>query len=162
LPVVRFNSATLDRLAGGPDIGFPAPYTIFIVGKILINAGANAYLLATSTTTLVGITLNGYFFIYAGGTPAVDTIDSSNAFHCFSGVFQTPSGATGFAYVDGALRASAVVGAPPDLGIVGLMYGFSSDYYTGDIAEVLIYNSALSNTDRSNVEGYLKTKYATP
>jgi len=32
--------------------------------------------------------------------------------------------------------------------------------FTGDIAEVLIYNSALGTTDRTNVEQYLKTKYA--
>lgn len=33
-------------------------------------------------------------------------------------------------------------------------------FLTGDIAEILIYNSALSSTDRSAVETYLQAKYA--
>jgi hypothetical protein len=35
----------------------------------------------------------------------------------------------------------------------------SGQYWDGDIAEVLIYNSALSATDRVNVENYLGAKY---
>jgi hypothetical protein len=34
-----------------------------------------------------------------------------------------------------------------------------SNYFTGDIYEVLIYNSTLSDDDRQNVEGYLARKY---
>ena len=34
-----------------------------------------------------------------------------------------------------------------------------SSYFTGDIYEVLIYNSVLSDDDRQNVEGYLARKY---
>ena len=34
-----------------------------------------------------------------------------------------------------------------------------SSYFTGDIYEVLIYNSVLSDSDRQNVEGYLARKY---
>ena len=37
-----------------------------------------------------------------------------------------------------------------------------NNFWNGDIAEILVYNSALSTTDRQNVENYLKTKYATP
>jgi hypothetical protein len=35
-----------------------------------------------------------------------------------------------------------------------------SNYFKGDIYEVLIYNSILSDDDRQNVEGYLARKYA--
>ena len=34
-----------------------------------------------------------------------------------------------------------------------------SSYFTGDMYEVLIYNSVLSDSDRQNVEGYLARKY---
>ena len=34
-----------------------------------------------------------------------------------------------------------------------------SSYFTGDIYEVLIYNSVLSDSDRQNIEGYLARKY---
>ena len=33
-------------------------------------------------------------------------------------------------------------------------------YLNGDIAEIIIYNSALSDADRSAVESYLMTKWA--
>jgi PKD repeat protein len=36
------------------------------------------------------------------------------------------------------------------------------DYYNGDIAEIIIYNQALSATDRQSVEKYLHDKYAPP
>ena len=37
--------------------------------------------------------------------------------------------------------------------------GFNDQYFQGDVAEVLIWNSVLSTTDRQNVECYLALKY---
>jgi len=45
-----------------------------------------------------------------------------------------------------------VTGAPP----------FQGDGWDGDIAEILIYNTALSSTDRQSVHEYLVAKYALP
>jgi len=36
----------------------------------------------------------------------------------------------------------------------------TTEYADGDLAEILFYNSALSTTDRQNVENYLNKKYA--
>ena len=33
-------------------------------------------------------------------------------------------------------------------------------YLKGDIAEIIVYDSALSDTNRQNVESYLNSKYA--
>jgi len=41
---------------------------------------------------------------------------------------------------------------------IGAYVGFAADY-GGDIAEIIIYNSALSDTDREAVESYLMTKW---
>ena len=38
----------------------------------------------------------------------------------------------------------------------------SSDFWSGGIAEVLIYNSVLSSTDIASVENYLRNKWQTP
>ena len=40
--------------------------------------------------------------------------------------------------------------------------GCYTNYYSGNIAEILIYNQALSTTDRQAVENYLHNKYAPP
>ena len=43
---------------------------------------------------------------------------------------------------------------------IGIRNGFpSSEFFDGDIAEILVYNSALSTRDREAVEGYLNAKY---
>lgn len=42
---------------------------------------------------------------------------------------------------------------------IGLDYGYSTSPFSGNIYEILVYNSTLSNTDRQNVEGYLAWKW---
>lgn len=37
-----------------------------------------------------------------------------------------------------------------------------TDYYRGNIAEIILYNHVLSDTDRVNIENYLHNKYAGP
>lgn len=49
---------------------------------------------------------------------------------------------------------------------VGASYSGGSgnglDYFKGDIAEILVFPTALSDTDRQAVESYLRTKWGTP
>jgi hypothetical protein len=44
----------------------------------------------------------------------------------------------------------------------GILFAGYAAYLKGAIAEVVAYNRILNSTDRGTVEGYLKTKYATP
>jgi hypothetical protein len=46
-----------------------------------------------------------------------------------------------------------------DLTIGAIVSSSLYDLMAGDIAEIIIYNSALSNTDRAAVESYLMTKW---
>jgi hypothetical protein len=43
---------------------------------------------------------------------------------------------------------------------IGARYNGSSNYFYGDICEIIAYNSALSDPDRQSVESYLNNKWA--
>ncbi|MEN6385337.1 MAG: PEP-CTERM sorting domain-containing protein [Phycisphaerales bacterium] len=43
--------------------------------------------------------------------------------------------------------------------LLGTNTSVNGEYFKGDIAEILIYNTALENTDRDSVESYLYNKY---
>ena len=46
-----------------------------------------------------------------------------------------------------------------NMNVIGAYDISNVEFWDGDVAEILVYNSALSTTDRQNVENYLKTKY---
>jgi hypothetical protein len=63
------------------------------------------------------------------------------------------------------LKATTAAPAPagaPGPGINVAQDTASTQPWDGDIAEILLYQGALSSTDRAAVENYLKAKYATP
>lgn len=55
-------------------------------------------------------------------------------------------------------KTSGVDYTPAGSGALRIGYD-GSNYFNGDIYEVLIYSSALSTSDRENIEGYLARKY---
>jgi hypothetical protein len=160
-PVVRFDGVG-NFLANASSIGVSQPNTVFIVAK-KDAAGTNArwsesYPPAPSPQILY-LDTSGYFSLYAGSGIVQDAVNRAGAFHVFTGIL---NGASSHTYVDGTLKASGNPGTN-GVGNVGMMVDAgTSEFNSGDIAEILIYNSALSNTDRGNVEAYLKAKYATP
>lgn len=75
------------------------------------------------------------------------------------------SGTTAGAYVGGTLQAESEVPEGMDVHASRLAVGNSAyPYYAfhGQIAEVLVYNRALSDTEREAVEAALTTRYLTP
>jgi hypothetical protein len=67
-------------------------------------------------------------------------------------------------YIDGALQLSgtvvdAVLTPVTTLTVGGYFDWFGYGYYSGQIAEILIYNRALSATERESVEAALASKY---
>lgn len=55
-----------------------------------------------------------------------------------------------------ASNSNTVAWANPEVGSIN---NGGTAYYTGDIAEILIYNSILSDADCASTEAYLKAKY---
>lgn len=89
---------------------------------------------------------------------------SNNSYHIISAGNGT---ANSFVRLDRAsvLRAStnaAVTSSATAMSLGTWYLAGSSDFWNGDIAEVLIYNSVLSAGNITNVENYLRSKWQTP
>ena len=73
------------------------------------------------------------------------------------------SGNTDYLYLNGTLAFSQGGKLPSILGTVNtaaLGGGINNTFFGGDIAEVLIYNRALSDAERQGIETYLMNKYS--
>jgi hypothetical protein len=156
LPVVRFVAASAKQLTNSTN--FAAPVTVIYVGRQ--NGGANARVLTTVTNNWLlgfwnGAYDKGYFEGWVtsstAGSPASDT-----NWHLYS-VVQT--GALSSVYGNGALIASNGTGVAGPNGLAIGCWQVASECSNADVAEVLVYSTALSAADRQAVEGYLNTKY---
>jgi Concanavalin A-like lectin/glucanases superfamily/Fibronectin type III domain len=80
-------------------------------------------------------------------------------------VSEEASGTNSNVYVNGALAASGTIAgsAPPFTGTlaVGNVIQYPNAY-NGQIAEILVYNRALSDAERQSIEAALKAKYVNP
>jgi hypothetical protein len=113
----------------------------------------------------------------AGGTAAgnfvvvsADNFHPANTFACITNVIKGQDGTAANRsrlYKNGTIDAavntssgSATGNATHDL-MIGAAYTATTNtsFLNGDIAEIIIYDTALSNTDRAAVESYLTTKW---
>jgi hypothetical protein len=180
LDVVRFDGAD-DSLRAANVFTATTEYTVFFVGRgDAINDNGRAFLSLAPTAT----STNGYFhYVYrndlANKSRAMFTTNGSeqslssdtasgityNAFHCMSAVHSatgrewwinsasqgTANTATGSAAFSSAeLRLGWYYARSAGEGFFPL---------SGDIGEVLVYGSALSDANRSAVESYLMNKW---
>jgi hypothetical protein len=109
---------------------------------------------------------------YAYGVETEDNKFPSGSFKVVTGRIQAANATTSQRariYVNGAIDASvnSLTGSPTGSAASNLHIGCSinsttsatSAFLNGDIAEIIIYNAALSDTDRAAVESYLMTKW---
>lgn len=175
-PGVTFDGASMTKFSNGTS-GTGATPTIFIVYQPEAFAGSPEVILSSRTTSTMdsGIEIS----IDTAGKLDVASGDGGTFFTSNPGIgnihmdymprvltvrgVTVPSNATEV-YVDGALVTSiAQLGAAG----TGLTLGASNNgsgtgYFNGSIAEVIIYNSTLSDADRQNVECYLLERYSIP
>ncbi|MFC1659029.1 LamG-like jellyroll fold domain-containing protein [Pseudomonadota bacterium] len=149
-----YFDATDDRMA--TSLNLSSPYSVFVVfnykssvsaARRAIRGDTNNWLIGPYTNTIDH---------YAGGWVSNSFSLTQNTFYVTSAI---NTGSASTFYIDGVnnTQNSGYV-TPP--GIVSLGASSSvTEPLDGDIAEVIIYNRALSDTERQEVENYLNDKW---
>jgi hypothetical protein len=161
-PVIRFNGAQSLWL---PSPVKPNSFTVFIAGKnskptesfsMILGPGGN-----NANNQLRWENGSQALFVGTGNNLPIITssIGNTRVYHALSAWYD---GYQMKVYRDGNLVSthSFTTSTTWDLNQIGAYY--SSYFMIGDVAEILFYTSALSETDRTTVNSYLKGKYALP
>jgi hypothetical protein len=173
LPAVSFVPGTSGNYLSVPSgvSGFSSGASIFIVAKpTALTAGSQILSLGSSGSMDNAVTVS----INSSGAPTLSVYDSSGsptstsssnafsttAFHLYEFV---QSGTTATVFVDGTqVGQNAAMNSLPTGTLTGSFIGQSiagGNYFTGEIAEVLVYNTAISQSSRSALEALLLHKY---
>ena len=157
LPTVQFAGGSQQTLA--VNTNFPAPVSVFYVVKTLGTAGSNSMriLTAPGNNWLLGYhtgVSNGYFqgWVY-------EPSNSVSVAEDYFGCVIPGSGQDSTMWHKSTLLASNQGGVT---GPAGLGLGtYSSQYpsYSFQISELFVYSSALTSTQVSQVQAYLRSKY---
>jgi len=161
-PVIRFGgsqSMYLDRVAT------PTSFTVFVVGKnsmpgesfsMILGPGGNS-----PNNQLRWESSSQALFVGTGnGLPVVTpSIGNTRAYHALSARYD---GSVMTVYRDGNSTSSSsfTTTGPWTLASVGSWY--STYFMVGDLAEVIIYDRALSDAERTSMNGYLRARYNLP
>lgn len=162
LPIVRFGTSGATNLVSLFTI---TNRTVFIVNLQGSPAGGQNDGLCDDATTNAGAlffrqSTNGSLIGFFAGGAISATIGSPLAWHTFC--LACPSTGTGAdLLVDGSSVGTGAVGAPATNGLnIGSRVSGAPFYWTGDIAEIIAYNSVLSSPDIATVQAYINAKYA--
>lgn len=154
LPVVRFDGS--DRLVGSSASLITLSRSVFVVAKQTTATGEDCIF---DVGNWMALTANGSSWTWYG--TASEAFTGTNLAWSVVSVTQDSSSG-GEVYVDGAFARSLLnsgTGAGSGSFAIGDTDG-SALFFTGDIAEIIIYPSKLSSPDRISVENYLSAKYA--
>jgi hypothetical protein len=162
-PVIRFYGTQSLRLTNTLS---HSNFTVFVAGKNSHPSSFSMILGPTGTGTNGNNQLrweNGTQALLVGlgnDMPIVTaTVGNTKVYHALSARYD---GSQLKLYRDGNLvsTSSFVTSGPWELNQIG---AWVSQYFmVGDLAELLFYSSALSESNRSTANSYLKTKYALP
>jgi hypothetical protein len=154
-PIVRLRSGSGQAYS---SFYLVAPYTIFVVEDPHDGTNGNAKRTLTSTdvNSLISIGRSG-LSCYTTGVCSSASVDTPSVVD-----LRAPTGSAVSFYLNGT-DATYNGGTPPngtDWGTVSLGSANPySEYGDTDLAEVIIYNSALSASDRQAIEDYLGVKW---
>lgn len=162
--IIRFNGTTSKMsLPASSTLGIQSnPYEMFMVAK---SSSSNIQFLISGAT-------NEQFEYHLNGTTGARFIPITSTYldlgtsgnftdgntHVFSARASSSGGAVRVDGNDGGTSSANILSSNSG----ALQLGARSDgnyYFNGDIAEVILYNSVLSSSDRSTVEQYLANRY---
>jgi len=179
-PAIKFNGqGQCLQVASSASLDFTAETSCFIVVKYDGDGGPNDVIYIKNADDgfsgypamygMVGVNAengNVSFPLNAGGWSDHDSgVSISDGIpQLFSMIFNTNVGQS--IYCNGILTGQQVLGdnintSSGTLQIGGYNKSFDSqDFFNGKIAEIIMYNRAVTNTERQQVEAYLMDKYA--
>ncbi|MDD2635203.1 MAG: hypothetical protein PHW82_06850, partial [Bacteroidales bacterium] len=154
--IIRFDGSN-DNLFRDLGQTFSQPITVFIVWKNSKVTGTSPPLYFIDGTNFIRIRsqLGGRVSLDAGASQINYVKDQAfSDFIVTSGLFNTTDSKL---YENGILQQSGVL---TNMGYSRITLGFGGSwYFGGDIAEVIVYSTAMSDEDRQSVENYLMDKY---
>lgn len=153
LPALTFNGTT--QFLGATIPNTNQPLTVFAFYKTATISGGGYYFGGGGGNIRLGRS-SADSFLYAGFSLfGTDSLNTTNWFETTTVV----NGASSSFRTNGAAAGSGNastnnLGTTLDVGWDG-----GNQFWTGQIAELIVYNAALGITDIQTVEGYLNTKY---
>ncbi|AUX39970.1 uncharacterized protein SOCE26_013650 [Sorangium cellulosum] len=161
-PVLRFHGAQMLTLANQLE---PTHFTVFVVGKNSKASESFSMILGPGGSTPNNQLRweNGSQALFVGlgnNMPVItSTIGNTRVYHALSARYD---GSTMKVYRDGNLASSHHFTTTGPWILLQIGAWFASYWMEGDLAEILVYESALSEGDRGAVNSYLRGKYALP
>jgi hypothetical protein len=158
LPAVRFDG-TSDLVQAW--FGLAQPATVLVVYDVRADTGGAQYVTdGAQNGSMVHYVTPGQFGEYAGGTQVLTRPGFSfGAYHVVAGVFAGPSSAL---YPDGGPGATGNPGTNNPGGITIGNSGAAAAPAAADVAEVVVYNRALTTAEIDQVGRYLAGRYGRP
>lgn len=165
-PVLRFEGA--QKLFTQPSSLSISRWTIFVVGKN--NNPTESFGLILGPGDGVNNNQLRYengsqilTYGYSNNMPIIySTVGNTRVYHSFAVRYD---GWTYQVFRDGVLKNTRNFSTtqPWILGLIGAWFSScSSCYLRGDLAEIIVYDRALPDSERMSVEQYLRAKYALP
>lgn len=181
-PIVHFDSIN-DFLTCGTALGKPANYTIFIVFRMVninITQTACGSLDAPGTLTKSwgavknnSTTPGKLFYTFSDGSNVSQgntsaAVFTNNTFGIYTEMYTT--GQNACEVWSNGISKAITIGTPSATTNSGTAYDFclgrfgayNGVYLHGDIAELIVYSTSFTTTQRAMVEIYLSNKYAIP
>lgn len=169
LPVARFDGT--DDFLDVPELIEQTLWTLFVVYK-----GVNTLVASARQTTAppaygvgygAGIMAGDKSYLWSGtGNSGVRVTASGVDYSNFNITVGRLKDGDSALYCNGVSKGTSTQTPAPYKGynaVIGMMRGNNSEFtrpFTGDMAEIIWYDSSLSDTDRQSVETYLNNKWA--
>ena len=163
--ILRFNGS---QWINNVSYSFPnTAYSIFAIGYLTTNNGTYQRLLQAYPDGVLFLgTLNGVIATFTGVGNWQGGVAANSPSYTQTGTWYCTemllTGSTLYPYVTGnaqTTKGSSTTSSFTNLNIGGANGAYSGQPWTGDIGEILVYNSYLADADRQKIEGYLAWKW---